>query len=91
MEKKIRVHSGTLDCRVTQREIEHGQLARKIAAEGMVLLKNDGLLPLGASMPVALLGSGAVKTVKGGTGSGDVNSRESISIFQGMKEIGAVW
>lgn len=90
MEKKIRVHSGTLDSRVTQREIEHGKLARKIAAEGMVLLKNDGLLPLDASMPVALLGSGAVKTVKGGTGSGDVNSRESISIFQGMKEIGAV-
>ena len=90
MEKKIRVHSGTLDSRVTQREIEHGKLARKIAAEGMVLLKNDGLLPLDASVPVALLGSGAVKTVKGGTGSGDVNSRESISIFQGMKEIGAV-
>ena len=44
------------------------RLARKAAAECMVLLKNDGLLPLDASMPVALLGSGAVKTVKGGTG-----------------------
>ena len=88
MGKKNQMHSGTLDSGVSQRETDHGLLARKIAAEGMVLLKNNGLLPLDVSVPVALLGGGAVKTVKGGTGSGDVNNRENISIFQGMKEAG---
>lgn len=61
-----------------------------MAAEGMVLLKNDGLLPLKLSEPVALLGAGAVKTIKGGIGSGDVNNRENHSIYQGMQEAGAV-
>ena len=32
------------------------------------------------------LGIGAEKTIKGGTGSGDVNNRESVSIYAGMKE-----
>lgn len=90
MKKQVQVHSGTLKMEVSNREINHGRLAREIAVEGMVLLKNDGILPLNNAAPVALLGSGAVQTVKGGTGSGDVNNRESISIYQGMKEKGAV-
>lgn len=32
------------------------------------------------------MGIGAEKTIKGGTGSGDVNNRESVSIYAGMKE-----
>lgn len=81
-------HSGTMCSQPSQRELAHGCLARKLAAEGMVLLKNDGLLPINISMPIALLGSGAAKTVKGGIGSGDVNNRENISIYQGLKEAG---
>lgn len=81
-------HSGTLKERPSERELLHGRLARELAAEGMALLKNEGVLPLSASAPVALFGSGAAKTVKGGTGSGDVNNRYNVSVYQGLKEAG---
>ena len=50
----------------------HIELSRKAAAEGMVLLKNDGLLPLAKGSKVALFGKASVDYVKGGGGSGDV-------------------
>lgn len=81
-------HSGTQEQQSSGRELAHRALARRAAVEGMVLLKNEGLLPLNSSMPIALLGSGAGKTIKGGIGSGDVNNRETISIFRGLKEAG---
>ena len=84
---KPMIHTGTQDPNPSRREREHAALARRIAAEGMVLLKNEGLLPM-KKVPVALLGSGAVKTVKGGTGSGDVNSRYTQSIFAGFDRAG---
>ncbi len=83
------VHSGTMEKEISNRELMHGRLSRELAAEGFVLLKNEGMLPLELSEPIALFGSGAEKTVKGGTGSGDVNNRENISIYKGMKEAGA--
>ncbi len=86
---KERHYSGTRIPEVTEREIRNRALARKAAAEGMVLLENrDHLLPLEKGTKVALYGVGASKTVKGGTGSGDVNERESVSIYQGMKNAG---
>lgn len=88
MVKRKWVHSGTLQHSPSKRELEHGRLAREAAAEGMVLLKNEGLLPLGSDAPIALFGSGASQTVKGGTGSGDVNNRENISIYDGLKDAG---
>lgn len=39
---------------------------------------------------MALFGSGAKKTVKGGIGSGDVNNRKTISVYQGLLEAGAM-
>ena len=80
---------GTRDQSVTLRETVNRRLAEKAAAEGMVLLKNEGhFLPLEPGTKVALYGAGASMTVKGGTGSGDVNERESVSIYQGMKDAG---
>ena len=70
-------------------ETEHRKVARRAAAEGIVLLKNeDYILPLKRGSSVAIYGAGAGKTIKGGTGSGDVNEREKISICQGMKNAG---
>lgn len=48
-------------------EASHARLARRAAAEGMVLLKNEGaLLPLAKGSKLALFGAGAGRTVKGG-------------------------
>lgn len=88
MAVKDRIHSGSLKMQPSERELAHGKLAKRAAAEGMVLLKNEGILPIGESTAVALFGGGAACTVKGGIGSGDVNNRESISIYQGLKAAG---
>ena len=88
MSEMVRKYSGTTDSSVTEREICNRKIARKAAAEGMVLLKNDGILPLLKSDKIALFGGGAVATVKGGTGSGDVNEREVVSIYQGLQDTG---
>lgn len=86
---KERTFSGTTDPEVQPWETEHRKVARRAAAEGIVLLKNeDNLLPLKAGSNVALYGAGAGRTIKGGTGSGDVNERENVSVFQGIKNAG---
>lgn len=86
---KNHAHSGTLTKQPSMLEEKHRDFARRAAAEGMVLLKNEGLLPLSDSVSIALLGGGAAETVKGGTGSGDVNNRKSVSIYEGLKVAGA--
>ena len=72
---------------VSERELSHRQLAREVAAEGMVLLKNEGVLPL-QNKKIALFGAGARMTVKGGTGSGNMQERYSVSIEEGLKNAG---
>lgn len=85
---KTRHFTGTIDKTVTKREVNNRKIARRAAAEGMVLLKNEGILPLKEGTKIALYGVGASRTIKGGTGSGDVNERETVSIYQGMKNAG---
>ena len=86
---KTRTFSGTTEEKEQSWEREHRKIAREAAAEGMVLLKNENhLLPLEKESKVALYGAGAGKTIKGGTGSGDVNERESVSIYEGMRNAG---
>lgn len=88
MKRRIRSYSGTMDPSPSQRELKNRAIARKAAAEGIVLMKNEGVLPLEKGSKVALFGSGAGRTIKGGTGSGDVNEREVISICQGLINAG---
>jgi len=86
---KKRGFSGTTDPTERTYEKKHRKIARKAAAEGMVLLKNENqILPLKKGSEIALYGSGATRTIKGGTGSGDVNARETVSVFQGLKAAG---
>ena len=68
-------------------ELKNRTLARKAAAEGFVLLENDGVLPL-KEKKIALYGAGARMTVKGGTGSGAVRERYSVTIAQGLEDAG---
>ena len=69
-------------------EIEHIQTLRKLAPECMVLLKSDGNFPLSSAGKIAVYGNGVRHTVKGGTGSGDVNVRHYVTIEEGLENAG---
>ncbi|MFN2168049.1 MAG: glycoside hydrolase family 3 C-terminal domain-containing protein, partial [Anaerolineae bacterium] len=51
----------------------HHALAREIAGEGMVLLKNDGILPLGNVGSIAVIGHAAKEAHYQGIGSSHMN------------------
>ncbi len=69
-------------------EAKHSALLRESSAECTLFLKRGGDFPLVGPCDIALYGSGARRTIKGGTGSGEVNSRFSYSIEEGLKETG---
>lgn len=69
---------------------EHIQLSLDAACEGMVLLKNDGVLPISKGSRVALFGKGTFDYVKGGGGSGDVYTKYIHNIYDGFKQTGLV-
>ncbi len=69
-------------------ENEHNARLRMLAPECTVLLKNNGDFPLPNPGKIALYGNGARHTIKGGTGSGDVNSRFYYTAEQGLREAG---
>ena len=65
---------------------KHIALARSAAAEGMVLLKNEGgLLPFGGGRRLALFGKAQADYVKGGGGSGDTTVSYVRSLMQGLE------
>ncbi len=69
-------------------EKEHLALTRSLAPECTVLLRSNGDFPLGAPCALALYGSGARRTVPGGTGSGEVNSRRNVTCEEGLRAAG---
>ena len=65
------------------------EAVRSLAPQCVVLLKNDGgILPLEGATKIALFGSGARQTIKGGSGSGDVNVRHFVTIEEGLEQAG---
>ncbi|MCR5229318.1 MAG: glycoside hydrolase family 3 C-terminal domain-containing protein [Solobacterium sp.] len=66
---------------------ENSETALRIAQEGIVLLKNDGVLPLKTGK-LALFGAGSTDTSVCGTGSGYAFSPYTVSVYQGLKDAG---
>lgn len=69
-------------------EQKHSALVRENGAECTVLLKKDGHFPLQEAGQIALYGGGARRTIKGGTGSGEVNGRYAVTVEQGLMDAG---
>ena len=69
-------------------EKKHLATLRPVLAECTVLLKNDGSFPLKSPCPIAAFGNGVRRTIKGGKGSGEVNSRYFVNIESGLEEAG---
>lgn len=63
----------------------HAQIARRAATEGMVLLKNDGVLPLSKDSKIALYGVASYDLIAGGSGSGNVNKEYVRNLHDGLK------
>ncbi|MBQ3262217.1 MAG: glycoside hydrolase family 3 C-terminal domain-containing protein [Oscillospiraceae bacterium] len=79
--------------RITSSEVQdferaHLSKLRALAPECMVLLKKNGDFPLSAPCEIALYGAGARETIKGGTGSGDVNVRHYTTVEEGLENAG---
>lgn len=65
-------------------EEKHLKQLRPYLGECTLFLKKDGSFPLNKPGIIAAYGVGVRNTIKGGTGSGDVNSRFFITIEQGL-------
>ena len=67
---------------------EHIDVARKIAGEGIVLLKNDtSFFPIDASkkMTIAVIGENATKSMTIGGGSSELKAKNEVSPLDGLK------
>ena len=67
---------------------EHFEAARKIAADGIVLLKNDGALPLNVPQggKILLVGENAYKMMVVGGGSSNLKAKYEVIPLDAMKE-----
>ena len=68
----------------------HAAITRQSAAEGIVMLKNNGTLPWknGAIKTVALFGEKSYDFLSGGTGSGCVHPPYVVDMLEGLKNVG---
>lgn len=67
---------------------EHVAATRKIAQEGIVLLKNNGILPLALKdkMKILVVGENATRSLCEGGGSSELKPRDEVSPLRGIME-----
>lgn len=68
---------------------EHLDVARKVATEGMVLLKNDAsFFPINPDkkMTIAVIGENATRSMTVGGGSSELKAKDEVSPLRGIKE-----
>ena len=79
----------------SQTSPEHYAAARKIGAESIVLLKNDGILPMTDPRRILVVGENAVKMMTVGGGSSSLKAKLEVSPLDGIKarypEAEVVW
>lgn len=89
VKKVLELIERTATARESRREIDwkkHSEVAYRAAVEGVVLLKNNGILPLKPGTRVAVFGTGQVETLKSGMGSGHNHPRYVVTILEGLKK-----
>ncbi len=74
--------------RVQTYETKHAERVAKSAAECTILLKKDGHFPLRGAGEIALYGAGIRHTIRGGSGSGEVNIRRFETVEESMEATG---
>ncbi|WP_129045509.1 glycoside hydrolase family 3 protein [Companilactobacillus metriopterae] len=89
LSKSNKVSAATVDPTETTDEQNNADLSQQAAADSMVLLQNkNNALPVSTDDTVALYGGGAYGTIKGGTGSGDSNPRDTVNVWDGLNDSG---
>ena len=99
-----RMKESVLDCAVTRiltavlkaQEVKkknydkdlHHNLAQKIAEESIVLLKNDGMLPLNKDVSYAVIGAFAEKPRYQGAGSSKINPHRVDGALEALRNMG---
>lgn len=94
---KLKYQLGVMDCPYRylrpedEKEIfseEKRALSRKLAGESMVLLKNDGLLPVAKDKKIALIGPKAESKDLLGTWQSSTKGSETVTLLEGLTNAG---
>ena len=89
MRLRKRGYVGTTSTEMSQREKRQCYSCERSGGGRFCVIKNEAqTLPLKPGTKIGLYGAGAVRTIKGGTGSGDVNNRYNVNIYDGLKNAG---
>ena len=64
------------------------EVIKKVGEEGLVLVENNGLLPLKDVSAVNVFGWGSTNPILGGTGSGSSDGSTAVGILQSLKDAG---
>ena len=67
--------------------VRHHALARRVAGEGMVLLKNDGILPLKIHKHIAVIGLAAKEAYYQGGGSSHINPTQLDNPYEELQKM----